>query len=119
MSNIKLMFESYNHNGNNLYLADILIQGEVGIGEQVLDLDGVSIYPNPSHGLFTLECQQCKEAQNLSVISSEGVEVFSKNIPESKSSLKESIDLSGLSKGIYFIRLSDNVRSRGGKIVLN
>ena len=119
MSNIKLMFESYNHNGNNLYLTDILIQGEVGIGEQVLDLDGVSIYPNPSHGLFTLECQHCKEAQQLSVISSEGVEVFSKNIPERKSSLKESIDLSGLSKGIYFIRLSGNGRSRGGKIVLN
>ena len=117
-SNIKLMFESYNRNGNNLYLTDIIVQGEVGTRDKALELDGVTIRPNPSHGLFTLECKQCTGAQYLSVLSGEGVEVFTKNIPESKQEMKETIDLSKLSKGIYFIRLTGNNSTRVGKLVI-
>jgi hypothetical protein len=113
------MFESYNRNGNNLYLTDIIVQGEVGTRDKALELDGVTIRPNPSHGLFTLECKQCTGAQYLSVLSGEGVEVFTKNIPESKQEMKETIDLSKLSKGIYFIRLTGNNSTRVGKLVIN
>ncbi|MCX6287388.1 MAG: PKD domain-containing protein [Bacteroidetes bacterium] len=118
-SNIRLMFESFNRNGNNLYITDITVQGEVGIADNILELNGVSIYPNPSHGLFTLECKQCREAQDLSVISGDGIEVFVKRIPESKQSMKEIIDLRGLSKGVYFIRLTGNNNTRVGKLLIN
>jgi len=118
-SNIKLMFESYNRNGNNLYLSDILIQGEVGIREQAVDIEGISIYPNPSHGLFTLECKVCTEAQHLSILTTEGLEVYTRNIQESRKSMKETIDLRGLAKGIYFVRLTGNNGTKAGKIVID
>ena len=117
--NVKIMFESFNRNGNNLYLTDITIQGEVGISDQVLDLDGVRIYPNPSHGLFTLECSQCKEAQEMTIVSGEGIEVFRKNIPESSHSMKETFDLSRLAKGVYILHLKGNNSTRVGKLVIN
>ncbi len=116
---VRLMFEAFNKNGNNLYLSDITVQGEVGIPGNVLELEGVSIYPNPSHGMFTLECKQCRDAQALSVVSADGIEVFSKQIPESRQSMKEILDLSGLAKGIYFIRLTCNSNTRMGKLVIN
>ncbi len=118
-SNVKLMFESFNRNGNNLYLTDITLQGEVGIADHTLNLDGIVIYPNPSGGLFTIECKQCTEAQHLTVISGEGIEVFTKNISESKESMKETIDLRNLAKGVYFIRLTGNNSTRVGKLLIN
>jgi len=117
--NVKLMFEGFNRNGNNLYLSDIRVQGEVGINDNVLDLDGISVYPNPSHGLFTIECKQCTEAQKMSIVSGDGIEVFTKNIPESNKPMKETIDLRGLAKGIYFMRLTGNNNTRVGKLVIN
>ncbi|MEI6884442.1 MAG: PKD domain-containing protein [Bacteroidota bacterium] len=117
--NVKIMFESFNRNGNNLYLSDIIIQGEVGIAEQALDLDGICIYPNPSHGLFTLECSQCREAQEMTIVSGEGIEVFRKHIPESSHSMKETFDLSRLAKGVYILHLNGKNSTRVGKLVIN
>ena len=117
--NVKLMFESYNRNGNNLFITDITVQGEVGIADHLLDLDGLSVYPNPSNGVFTLECRQCTNSQHISIISGDGLEVFSMNIPENKQPLKQTIDLRSLAKGIYFLRLTGNNDTRVGTLVIN
>ena len=117
-SNVRLMFESYNRNGNNLYLSDIAIQGEVGIPGRLHDLDGVSIYPNPSRGIFTLECKQCSDARHLSIVSGEGFEVYTKDISGNKQAMKELIDLRGIAAGVYFIRLTGTNDTRTGKLVI-
>lgn len=117
--NIRIMFESFNRNGNNLYLTDITVQGEVGIVDQALDLDGIAVYPNPSHGVFTLECKLCMDARDMVVFSGDGVEVFRRSIPGNKQSLKETIDLSGLAKGVYILRLTCKNSTSVGKLVIN
>ncbi len=115
---VMLMLESFTGNGNNLYVTDIGVQGEVGIVKHLPEQDGIGIYPNPSNGIFTVECKQCREVQHISVISEVGLEVFAKNIPENKQPLKETIDLSGLAKGIYFIRLTGNNDIKVGKLLI-
>jgi PKD repeat protein len=119
MSNVKLMFEAFNRNGNNLFLTDIMVSGEVGINNKPLDMDGILIYPNPSKGLFTLECRQCKGNMHLSVISQDGLEMYVHDIPASIQPVKEVIDLRQLSKGIYFIRVTNNQQTHVGKLILN
>jgi PKD repeat protein len=118
-SNIRFMFESFNRNGNNLYISDIRVQGEVGIEENSLNLEGLTIYPNPSHGLFTLECRQCSESQHLSILSTDGIIVYSRDIPENGTHLKETLDFSSLPKGIYLVRLTSQTSTRSGKLILN
>ena len=87
---VMLMLESFTGNGNNLYVTDIGVQGEVGIVKHLPEQDGIGIYPNPSNGIFTVECKQCREVQHISVISEVGLEVFAKNIPENNNPQQQS-----------------------------
>jgi len=69
----------------------------------------VTIYPNPSDGIINI--QSTFNFENLEVINQIGQNVF-------KSDYQNSIDLSHLSSGMYFIRLSGQDTSKIQKIIL-
>lgn len=61
----------------------------------------ISIYPNPSNGLITIEIENLNEFNQFKVIDLSGKVVFESNI----NSNKTNVDLVGLSKGVYLIQL--------------
>lgn len=117
-SNIKLMFESFNRNGNNLFLTDFLLEGEVGTNDRQPVTDGILIYPNPSQGVFTLECR-FQGPVHISVISREGLEMYTRDIPAGIKPVKENLDLRLLARGVYVIRITGNQQTYVGKLVLD
>jgi len=70
-------------------------------------VSGLDVYPNPTHGTFNIyfssEKTQILSVRLLSVI---GEEVFSEELKEYSGKYTKTVDINGLSKGIYFLEIS-------------
>ncbi len=77
----------------------------VGIAEY-MDLFNSSLYPNPNNGSFTVEFN-LSVAQELSiqVMDVAGQLLYSRSLNQASGEGREEIDLTGLSSGIYFLKL--------------
>ena len=66
----------------------------------------VTIYPNPSNGLFSVEFNSNSKYQNLKleIINLLGQKIYQTNITHQKSA----INISSQQSGMYFMRLIDN-----------
>ena len=77
----------------------------VGINNQNMDLSGVSIYPNPNNGEFTIELVSVNNAY-ITITN-----VLGQIIKIQKAELMNQINLNLFEKGIYFINVMDNNQS--------
>lgn len=75
----------------------------------------MSIFPNPSQEAVTLELETLLENASVSIVDLTGKNVFTAPILKRESLL----DLSGLSKGLYVIRIETNNSFQTRKLVLN
>ena len=57
-TSVKLMFESFNRKGNNLFLDDISVSGLVGIQDPNRDISHFRVYPNPTTGKVNITSTQ-------------------------------------------------------------
>jgi len=85
----------------------------VGISEFNLN-DNVLVYPNPSNGIIYLETKN-----GFALIAMEVVDVYGRSIKTfTDLSATESIDLSMLAKGVYFLRFKSDEGEAIQKIIL-
>ena len=84
----------------------------VGITNQNMDLGGVSIYPNPTNGEFTIELVSVNNTY-ITITN-----VLGQIIKTQKAELINQIDLNLFDKGVYFINVMENNQSvyRGSMI---
>ncbi|MCK5846466.1 MAG: T9SS type A sorting domain-containing protein, partial [Bacteroidales bacterium] len=80
----------------------------------------ITIFPNPNNGIFTLEIGDIGNSDlQLSIINTIGSEVYNSKFSVYGKTAKQ-IDLKGLARGVYFIRLKT---SKGivyrGKVIIN
>ena len=73
-----------------------------------------NLYPNPSNGIVTLEFQDLNSANNFKILDITGKVILNKK----SYLLKETIDLSFLSKGIYIIKVSDSKSTSANRLVI-
>jgi len=86
-----------------------------GIDENQNELAGVNVYPNPSsNGIFNVDYLK---ANNIKVINLQGVVVSNEDL-EIKSGTK-SVNLSEMSNGVYFIQVTDGIKTSKVKVTLN
>lgn len=64
--------------------------------------DGIRIYPNPTNGVFTISAEGTK-MKEVNVMDVVGKEIVGKKVNEGSTT----IDISGMAKGMYFIRVMD------------
>lgn len=68
---------------------------------------GLKIYPNPSPGVFNLEMDnELFGDLNISIISQSGREILKINFNKSTTHFSTRIDLSGQTRGTYFVKIS-------------
>jgi len=91
----------------------ISISDCTGLNENTRILNSISVFPNPSNGLFNLSNNLSNDNINYSVANILGSTVLTGKFNTSKS-----IDLSAQSKGIYFITLQYNGTKLTKKIVV-
>ncbi|MCK4922367.1 MAG: T9SS type A sorting domain-containing protein [Bacteroidales bacterium] len=94
------------------------------INIQAVSVDAVelgrqlNIYPNPSNGMLTIEIGNAQHSDiNIEIINMVGKKVFTKVFRDHKSI--EQIDLSSLSKGIYFVKMNSENYTKTLKLILN
>ncbi|MCX6271858.1 MAG: T9SS type A sorting domain-containing protein [Bacteroidetes bacterium] len=76
------------------------------------------IYPNPTHGLFTIESRENFNNGTLSIYSGEGLMVFRKKLKQNHQQTNITIDTGSLAGGVYIIRLSGTNYIKTGKLVI-
>lgn len=115
-SNILVKFVNVNGYGNNLYLDNVNIDATVGI-DQPDQLGNVSVYPNPSAGLFNLELKGV-DAKQVSYIFTdlEGRVIMNQRI-STGSNYRGIIDLRQAPQGVYLLRLVTESGNRTVKMV--
>ncbi len=101
-NNIKIIFESFNQYGNNLYIDNISISNTVGIFGQEANKDSFfSLYPNPSNGTMMLVLNNSGEPISAEVYDMEGRMLWKSIIRKKTNALQ----LKKLKHGMYYIRL--------------
>jgi hypothetical protein len=75
---------------------------------------GLSVYPNPTHGRFTISSKSAVSA--IEIYNLSGERVYSQyNFSQQTS---KEIDLSGSAKGIYLVKINNGTKSYNRKIVV-
>ena len=75
----------------------------------------LSIYPNPSNGLFTVSNAIATEKLDVLVTNAIGQTIFSET---AKNTTQLQIDLSKMSKGVYYLKASTNEGTKLFKLIL-
>ncbi len=117
-SGVRIMFESFNNLGNNLYLDNIQVSNTTSAPEINTPEGILNVYPNPGKGLFTIEASGMNGPVNIEVINTQGQSVLNETINISNSRFNKAIDLRQLSKGIYLVKLSNDEKLLVRKIML-
>lgn len=75
----------------------------------------ISVYPNPTEGIFNVDF---KNATSIKVLNTLGAVIYEEKIEQLTEGTKN-IDLSSFTNGIYFINVSNGTNSSNHKIILN
>lgn len=93
---------------------DVSMSISQGIQESVSS-HGVNVYPNPSQGIFNIQIQdEISQNAMVRILNTLGQEVFL--IP--LQSKNQSIDVSSLTKGLYFVNIQNNNTNVSLKIII-
>lgn len=91
---------------------ETLIDWTTGIGETA-GLQGISLYPNPTTGIFTIETPQQQAQAECRVLNLTGQELMHRTLDNGSTLL----DLSALPDGTYFVQVTSSTESKTFKIV--
>jgi len=82
-----------------------------------INADGIYIFPNPAESKINITFPPLKGMLKLRLLNNTGIEVLSKNISSNAFQNSYSLDLTGLSSGIYVLIISDVKNVWMGKFV--
>ncbi len=116
--NMKIMFESYNNLGNNLYLDNISVSNTTG-NENIIPAQGTfTIYPNPGSGYFTLLSAGLTGQMEIEVFNARGQTIIKNAFINNTEDYQQAINLSGFPRGVYMVRLTSEEKVLIRKIIL-
>ena len=117
-ANAILVFRNTTKAGNNIYVDDITLDQLQGINTVDFTND-VSVFPNPTNGLFTISFASANQSDYVvSVVNALGETVISKMNVSAGSQLA-TVDMSGKTKGLYFVLITSDKGNVVKKLTLN
>lgn len=113
---LRLKFVFTSGGGNNLYIDDINIEGNNTTGLSKEESSGdLIVYPNPAGKTLNIRARRGTQGfENIVVSDLVGKTVF---FAHTSANGQESIDISGLSAGVYFVSFNLNGKSYTRKFV--
>ena len=96
----------------------ITISSLIGIEENDV-FNNITVYPNPTSGLFNISTSNANFTQlTISVLDIQGKEVYNTSDKNNSNNYNKEINLDGLAKGIYYIKLNTGNAVKVQKVVL-
>lgn len=120
LANIQIGLESnvsehYNNGSGPANLLDnIVLERKMINGIGKMELEQVRVYPNPSDGIFQVELPTASEPYELQVTDLSGKVILKRNAASGTSAL----DLTGVAKGIYLLKLTGAKQTAIRKLVV-
>ena len=117
--NVTLKVKGNNDCGDGEFSDEFVIEIEnVGVSELEEAL-GLSIYPNPNKGTFTLELSTTEvDKVNLRIMNATGHLVYQENDMQVNSNFKSVIDISSQAEGIYLLMIESDLGLYTGRIII-
>lgn len=116
--NVKIMFESFNNLGNNLYLDNIVVSNTTASTDIIPAEGTISIYPNPGDGRMTLTAAGLKGPVGLEIVNVHGQKVYQEKLVVQADMLQKYLELDELAEGVYFLRIMSDDRVQVRKIII-
>ncbi len=117
-NNVKILFESFNRYGNNLFINDIQISGPVGISDPGTNDVKVSIYPNPSSESFNLSISNIQSGVSVSVVTPMGQTVGRLFLEPENGKIDKKMNLEDNAPGVYFIHINAGEKTIVKKVII-
>jgi extracellular elastinolytic metalloproteinase len=95
----------------------ITVNACTGVTEQSL-LNGISIYPNPNNGIFTIAVNSNVGDLTIVITDLQGRVVYSSTEKNVTAGYTQQIDLQSQAGGIYLLQISGNGEQRVDKITV-
>ncbi len=100
-------------NGNKMGTISIILNSVLTTDTENI-VKSVSIYPNPSNGIFTISTPYNNDIKNISVFN-----ILGKKIATSNRSLNQQYDFSYLKKGVYILKITlESHKTKTQKLVI-
>ncbi len=110
-ASVMFNFENHSDWGNWIWVDDININSLAnGVGP-VNSAEGFSIYPNPATSVFTMQGNTTAEKVHYSIYNVVGSEVRVGEIAGGGSTFKGMVSVNDLSRGMYFIKVTDGANT--------
>ncbi|MBI4930404.1 MAG: T9SS type A sorting domain-containing protein [Bacteroidetes bacterium] len=103
---VMFAFENHAQYGSNLFIDNINITSVVGMAD-LSSASGFSMYPNPASSSITIQGTTHSEKIHYSICNIIGDEIIAGDISANGNSYTGNIQVSDISKGMYFIKVSD------------
>jgi PKD repeat protein/photosystem II stability/assembly factor-like uncharacterized protein len=116
--NVRIMFEGYNNLGNNLYLDNIVVSNTTASTDIRPAAGTFTIFPNPGSGIFSMTGAGLKGTLGIEVINTHGQVVWRDSFGNNHEVFQKSMDLSGLAKGVYVVRLVSGEKVQVKKVII-
>jgi len=118
-NNYYIAFEGDAKYGYGVCIDDITVTGDhIGIDELTFN-SRVNVYPNPNNGNFTIEINsKTPEIISIKVFDLLGTMVYENNNIVNSSNYTNTIDLSFLSNGIYYLKVQGDYKNITKKIII-
>ncbi len=117
-SQVQIMFENVNDNGNNLFIDNVILSGSC-LPEKAADELVFRLYPNPTSSEVTLEFyHEVAEMIEIEVFNLLGQRLLKNSFYADIGEVSHSLWLEGMAPGTYFVRLAATTEQGVRKIVL-
>ncbi len=102
--------------GSVLWIDDASIVLSTGIKQELGEENDVTIFPNPSNGIFSIQQQIGKKnSQTIEIFNLVGEKIYT----TINNKATNEINISTFPKGVYFVKLTDGEKVSTEKIVVN
>jgi hypothetical protein len=92
---------------------------QIGNTDDKLEIEKMSLYPNPGDGKFNLKFNLKNKADaEVTIYNSDGKQVYNEKLPSFTGEYNKPIDISNNSKGIYFVKVVQGKHSMVKKVVM-
>ncbi|NOX46647.1 MAG: T9SS type A sorting domain-containing protein [Chlorobi bacterium] len=117
-ANLKIMFESYNGFGNNLFIDNIKIKSAEAVGETFGGKGNFQLFPNPNSGTFSIVLENYPGNASYRVFNLTGQVISDGDLEENGGIASAELNISNEPKGIYFVKVTYAGKTESRKLII-